>query len=43
MLSRIYRGGQPVGFWEKGARSLMPGDMIVEVIPGKGSVPDTDD
>ncbi|MGV3769004.1 MAG: potassium channel family protein [Sphingobium phenoxybenzoativorans] len=40
---RIYRDGQPVGFWEKGARSLMPGDMIVEVIPGKGSVPDTDD
>jgi voltage-gated potassium channel len=30
---RIYREGQPYGFWEKEAQSLMPGDCIVEILP----------
>ncbi|MBD3747514.1 MULTISPECIES: TrkA family potassium uptake protein [Sphingopyxis] len=30
---RIYRGGQPIGFWEAGAKSLQSGDILVEVIP----------
>ncbi len=30
---RIYRGGQPIGFWEAGAKSLQNGDILVEVIP----------
>ncbi|MBN8806258.1 MAG: potassium transporter TrkA [Sphingopyxis sp. 65-8] len=30
---RIYRGGQPIGFWEAGAKALQSGDILVEVIP----------
>jgi voltage-gated potassium channel len=30
---RVYRGGKPYGFWEPEARSLMPGDWIVEILP----------
>ena len=30
---RIYRGHQDFGFWEPEARSLEPGDLIVEVVP----------
>jgi voltage-gated potassium channel len=30
---RIYRGGIPHGFWEPEARSLMAGDVIVEIVP----------
>lgn len=30
---RVYRDGRPIGFWEEGARSLLPGDTIVEIIP----------
>ncbi|HEX8380126.1 MAG TPA: potassium channel family protein [Allosphingosinicella sp.] len=30
---RIYRGGVPYGFWEPEARSLLPGDCIVEILP----------
>jgi voltage-gated potassium channel len=30
---RIYRDGVPYGFWEPEARSLMPGDCIVEILP----------
>ena len=30
---RVYRGGQPIGFWEPGAKSLQSGDILVEVIP----------
>ena len=26
-------GGQPIGFWEAGAKSLQSGDILVEVIP----------
>jgi voltage-gated potassium channel len=32
---RVYRGGKPYGFWEPEARSLMPGDCIVEILPTK--------
>jgi voltage-gated potassium channel len=30
---RVYRDGQPMGFWEAGARALCPGDRIVEIVP----------
>jgi voltage-gated potassium channel len=30
---RIYREGRPYGFWEPEARSLLPGDCIVEILP----------
>ena len=30
---RIYRDGVPYGFWEPEARSLVPGDCIVEILP----------
>ena len=30
---RIYRAGQPIGFWEPGASALQPGDQIVEIVP----------
>ncbi len=30
---RVYRDGVPHGFWEPEARSLMPGDCIVEILP----------
>ena len=30
---RIYRDGTPHGFWEPEARSLMPGDCIIEIMP----------
>lgn len=30
---RIYRAGQPIGFWEPGARTLLAGDQIVEIVP----------
>jgi voltage-gated potassium channel len=30
---RIYRDGIPFGFWEPEAKSLMPGDCIVEILP----------
>jgi len=33
---RIYRNGKPIGFWEDGAKNLLAGDMIVEVLPGNG-------
>lgn len=32
---RIYRGGNPYGFWEAEAQKLEPGDQIVEIIPGQ--------
>jgi len=32
---RIYRNGVPHGFWEPEARSLLPGDCIVEILPTK--------
>lgn len=30
---RIYRDGQPYGFWEPEAQSLRPGDCVVEILP----------
>jgi voltage-gated potassium channel len=30
---RIMRDGEPIGFWEEGAKELKPGDRIIEVIP----------
>ncbi|HEX8443565.1 MAG TPA: potassium channel family protein [Allosphingosinicella sp.] len=30
---RVYRNGIPHGFWEPEARSLLPGDCIVEILP----------
>lgn len=28
---RIYRDGQPVGFWEEGAKRLLAGDVVIEI------------
>jgi voltage-gated potassium channel len=30
---RVYREGKPIGFWEEAAKSLLPGDRIVEIVP----------
>ncbi len=30
---RIYRDGEPIGFWEAEAESLRAGDVIIEVVP----------
>jgi len=30
---RIYRAGEPIGFWEPAAQQLEPGDTIVEIQP----------
>jgi voltage-gated potassium channel len=30
---RVYRDGLPHGFWEEEAKSLVPGDVIVEILP----------
>ena len=30
---RFYRDGVPYGFWEPEASSLMPGDVVVEILP----------
>jgi voltage-gated potassium channel len=35
---RIYRAGQPIGFWEPGAQTLIAGDQIVEIVPGAETV-----
>lgn len=32
---RIYRGDTPHGFWEREAQALIPGDVIVEILPTK--------
>ena len=37
LVLRIYRNGEPIGFWEDGARRLEEGDILVEVIPGQDS------
>lgn len=34
---RIYRGGQPIGFWEDGAQRMEHGDVIVEIRPTQPS------
>lgn len=30
---RVYRNGEPIGFWERGCRALEAGDIIVEIVP----------
>ena len=30
---RILRGAESIGFWEEGAKSIQPGDIIVEIVP----------
>lgn len=30
---RIYRNGDPLGFWEAECEQLMPGDVVVEIVP----------
>jgi voltage-gated potassium channel len=30
---RLYRQGAAIGFWEEAARHILPGDVIVEIIP----------
>lgn len=34
---RIYRGGEPLGFWDTDRTTLEPGDVVVEIIPTDGS------
>jgi voltage-gated potassium channel len=38
---RLYRDGQPRGFWEAEARSLQAGDVVVEITPTEASECDT--
>jgi voltage-gated potassium channel len=35
---RIYRNEMPHGFWEAEARSLLPGDVIVEILPSDQAI-----
>jgi voltage-gated potassium channel len=35
---RIYRNGQPIGFWEDACKTLQPGDVLVEIVPTNGAV-----
>ena len=37
---RVYRNGDPIGFWEEAARSLCTGDRIVEIVPSTASEAD---
>ncbi|WP_128891909.1 TrkA family potassium uptake protein [Erythrobacter sp. HKB08] len=30
---RVYRGGKVLGFWEEECQNLLPGDVIVEIVP----------
>ena len=30
---RVYRGGQPIGYWEDAAGQLLTGDRVVEIVP----------
>ena len=34
---RIYRDERPIGFWEEEAKSLRPGDVIIEIVEGSGA------
>jgi len=34
---RLYRDGEPIGFWEQAAHRIEPGDVIVEILPTNGS------
>ena len=33
---RVYRDGVALGFWEKECDNLLPGDVIVEIVPTDG-------
>jgi voltage-gated potassium channel len=33
---RLYRAGQPIGYWEEGAKALQAGDTLIEIVPGQG-------
>jgi len=37
---RVYRGGEAIGFWEDGAQSLQPGDVVVEIVPTTNGTPE---
>ncbi|MXP47352.1 potassium transporter TrkA [Altererythrobacter luteolus] len=30
---RVYRGGKVLGFWEEECENLLPGDIVVEIVP----------
>lgn len=32
---RIYRNGEPIGFWEEECQNLREGDVVVEIVPTK--------
>ena len=34
---RLYRDGQPFGYWQQEAQSLQAGDLVVEIVPGTGT------
>ena len=34
VIVRVYRDGQPLGFWEDEAQILKAGDLIVEITHG---------
>ena len=36
---RIYRGGEPIGFWDAKCARLEPGDMVVEICATPGQPP----
>ena len=31
---RLYRDGQPFGFWQQEAQAMQAGDLVVEIVPG---------
>jgi voltage-gated potassium channel len=33
---RVYRDGQPIGFWERECQALQAGDRIIEIVPSVG-------
>ena len=34
---RLYRDGQPFGYWQQEAQSLQAGNLVVEIVPGTGT------
>ncbi len=37
---RVYRDGQSIGYWEPGCRKLLPGDVVVEIVPTTNGSPE---
>jgi voltage-gated potassium channel len=37
---RVYREGEPIGFWERECEALQAGDIIVEIVPSVGAESD---